>query len=78
MKRYRFYIAWVNGSDGACGEETKISRLEDLKPQYEAGNEYVNNWEYDAPEGFEWEVGAARAFMANFTAIDTVSYVEEI
>ena len=74
MKRWRFYIGWIDGSYGACGDSTGIHTADDLVE----GNEHVNVFEYEAPEGFEWQVGASMAFRENFTGQDTASRVEEI
>lgn len=78
MRRYRFYIAWLVGSLGAEGDDTQITCIEDLIPHYKAGNTYVKTYEYDAPDGYGWAVGASKAFNDNFTAHDSVSDVEII
>ena len=75
MKHCKFFIAWMSGSDGACGEETKVHSINDLIPQYHEKNDNVTMYEYDAPEGFEWEIGAAKAFRDNWTASDSLSTV---
>ena len=75
MNKCTFYVAWFAGSEGADGEDTGVNSQDDLVSQYNAGNEHVRRFEYEAPEGFEWEVGAAKAFRQNYTAHDSVSIV---
>lgn len=75
LNKCRFLIGWMDGSDGACGEATGINRGNDLIAGVET-NENVNVYEYEAPAGFEWEVGASKAFRDNFTAQDTLSVVQ--
>ena len=73
MVSCKFFIGWMDGSDGACGEKTGINSPGDLNRLYNEGSEHVTCYEYDAPKGFEWEIGASMAFRQNFTAHDTFS-----
>lgn len=75
MKKCKFYIGWFENSDGACGDSTGIHSQDDLIRLYNEGSEFVDCYEYEAPEGFEWEIGAAKAFNNNFTAHDSTSVV---
>ena len=75
MKKCKFLIGWFDGSDGACGDNTGIKTPDDLIRLHSEGSEHVSCFKYEAPEGFEWEVGAAQAFKENFTAHDSVSRV---
>lgn len=75
--KFRFYIAWVDGSDGACGDETKIKSTSDLVPEYNKGNEHVSMRVIEADtieqaldKGYRW------AFFENFTACDTLTDIE--
>lgn len=71
LRKCRFYIGWMAFSNGACGEDTGIHEVDDLlKPSSEK-----DCFEYEAPEGFEWAVGAAQAFEGNWTAEDSMSLV---
>lgn len=82
LRKCRFIIGWMDGSDSAC-DPTGIHTQEDLLlamnlDRLPGGclSRTVDVFEYDAPEGFEWEVGASYAFMANFTAHDTLSIAQ--
>lgn len=79
MKRYLFLIAWMDGSDGACGAHTGIHSQNDLHPQYEADNEDVTGWEIEAdnPE-VAYDKGYRKAFFENFTAQDTFTVVIDL
>ena len=61
----------MSGSDAACGEMTGVEAQCDL---WESdSNPHTTEYLYDAPVGFENEIGMARAFLDGFTAQDSVS-----
>ena len=70
-----FLIGWMSGSDGAEGEENGLKDHSDLRKLYTQKSNVVSAFKYMAPKGFEWEVGASKAFEENFTAHDTFSDV---
>lgn len=70
-----FLIGWISGSDGNCGVENGIYENSDLRKLYASGDAAVTSYNYKASKGFEWEVGASKAFNENFTAHDTFSDV---
>jgi hypothetical protein len=79
VRKYRFYIAWLQDSDGGCGDETNIFQSEDLIPEYNNGNGHVSCTEIEAntleqayDKGYRW------AFFENFTAKDTVTVCEMV
>ena len=78
--KFRFYIAWMAGSDGAEGcKDTGINDISDLVPEHEKGNENVTTWDFECEHWSDAELlGYKRAFSANFTARDTFSTVKEI
>lgn len=79
QRRCRFIIGWMDGSDSdSTCNPTGIHTQADLLAAAVAGKTagIVDVFEYDAPEGFEWEVGASYAFRANFTAHDTLSIAQ--
>lgn len=77
MKKYRFYIAWLAFSGSACGEDTKVNRVEDLVPQFKDGNENVNTYEFEAVDDkAALDKSYAWAFHNNFTGEDTVTDLE--
>jgi len=78
-KRYLFLLAWVSGSEGACGEETHIYESDDLYPQYTLGSDNIFAVEIWAPsDKIAWALGYQEAFFNNFTANDSVSDLVEI
>lgn len=79
MKKYRFYIAWMDGSDGAGGGATGIHTQDDLIPEYSKGNDNVNTWDFECEnEEMAYLLGFNKAFFENWTAQDTFSIVQEI
>jgi hypothetical protein len=71
LRKCKFYIGWAAFSPNSCGEDTGLNEADDLlKPELE-----VDVFEYEAPEGFEWQVGAGIAFEHNWTAEDSMSLV---
>lgn len=82
LRKCRFIIGWMDGSDGCCGDPTGIHTSDDLLLAVsskfpEAGRlRLVDVFKYDAPEGFEWEVGASKAFLDGYTAHDTLSIAQ--
>lgn len=77
--KYRFYIAWMSESDGACGEDTGINTQNDLIPEYNMGNGNVNMWEFDCEnEDMACLLGYKEAFFNNWTAHDSFTVVEEV
>ena len=75
MNRCIFLIAWMDGSPGADGLSTGVHRSEDLMRLFAERSTMVSAYFYWAPEGHEWEIGAAHAFRDNYTAEDTFSSV---
>lgn len=81
LRKCRFIIGWMDGSDSAC-DPTGIHSQNDLllavdpRPRALRNLRTVDVWEYDAPEGFEWEVGASYAFRADFYAHDSLSIAQ--
>lgn len=80
-RQCRFIIGWMDGSDSAC-DPTGIHTQEDLllaiAPDFGVlcNDRVADVFEYDAPEGFEWEVGASYAFRQGFTAHDSLSIAQ--
>jgi len=78
-RKYRFYIAWLAGSNNAGGEDTGINSVEDLIPEYYKKNEHVTTWDIEAEnEGQANVIGYHNAFFDNWTAIDSVTDLEDI
>lgn len=74
MKKYKYYIAWVSESDGACGDDTGINKQADLIPEYEKGNPNVTCFNIKATNlRNAIDRGNSMAFMDNFTGHDTVT-----
>ena len=75
MKHCKFLIGWMNGSDGANGDETGINSPNDLETLYNEGSEYVACYEFDAPDNLSYKeltyMGMGYAFMQDWTAHDT-------
>lgn len=79
MNRYLFLLAWVEGSDSASGEETKVHSQDDLYPQLMAGNEHIFAVEVRCSrEDIAAAYGYREAFFDNYTAHDSVSEVQEL
>ena len=76
MKSYLFLLAWVEGSDSASGEKTKVHSHKDLYPQYNKGNEHIFALVITAPnEKIAYLAGYAEAFHENYTGCDSTSTV---
>jgi hypothetical protein len=72
-------MAWVEGSDTALSEPTRVYSQEDLLPQFHAGNDYVYAVAIDAPnEETATAFGYKEAFFDNYTARDAVSMIMEV
>ena len=77
MVKFRFLVGLLEDDDH---EETGIEGNEELDALFDAGNPHVACFEYElAGEAatVAWEVGAAKAFTENFTAIETVTLLQE-
>jgi hypothetical protein len=74
MKTYLFLLAWVDGSEGAGGDDTNVDDQDDLLPEYNKGSEHVFALYIAAPnETIARDVGYSRAFHDNYTGYNTVS-----
>lgn len=71
LVKCKFLIAWAEGSPSSGGVKTGVHGLADLSEN----NECVDVYEYEAPAGWAWEVGASKAFEEGFTAQDACSTV---
>jgi hypothetical protein len=71
----KFLIGWIEGSSGACGDKTGIHTQDDLLKGYLEGNHHVNAFDIEGPEDYLWDIGAAKAFLHNWTAIDSFTIV---
>ena len=85
-RKFRFLLAWITGSDANCGEKNAINDQYDLVRFYEEyedltgefGGFYSDEYELSgAACGYAWEIGAAGAFIEDFTAHDSTSAVQE-
>ena len=77
-KRFVFLLAWVSGSDSACGEDTKINSQDDLMKEFLNRNPNIFAVEiYAENEEIAYAFGCKEAFFDNFTAHDSVSICEE-
>ena len=75
--KYVFLIGWIDGSDGACGEETGVTSQTDLIAIYKGEKQgQVTSWEIEAEnENEAYERGATKAFLDNWTARDSMTEV---
>ena len=79
LKHYVFYIAWVQDSPGAGGEDTNINTQDDLIPQFQAGNGFVSAYFFTAPDDdAAYAIGESHAFREGYMATDTVSTCMEV
>ena len=80
MNKYLFLLAWIQGSDMAAGEETKVHNQEDLLPQFEDGNEHIFALAmFNCPnDEVATIIGRSEAFDNGFTAHNSLSTVIEI
>jgi len=74
MKTYLFLLAWVDGSEGAGGDDTNVDDQDDLLPEYNKGSEYILSLYIVAPnEKIAAAFGYSHAFYENYTGYNTVS-----
>jgi hypothetical protein len=78
MKKWHYYIAWFQDSDGADGEDTLVYSQDDLKPEFDKNNENISRYSFRAPEEYALQIGMSKAFNDNYTVNDTVSLLEEV
>lgn len=79
MKRYLFLLAWIDGSDSACGENTKVHCQEDLTEQFDNGNENVFAVDIHASNAdIASAYGYKMAFFNNYTAYDSLSVLVRV
>jgi hypothetical protein len=77
MTNYLFLIAWIHGSETAP-EDTHVHDQDDLLPEYLKGNEEVFALLITAPnEEVAACIGYKEAFFQNYTAYDSLSFLEE-
>ena len=68
MKRYLYLLAWVEGSDSAGGEATKVNDQKDLYPEYSFNNPHIFAIEIEADSADIAQVyGNARAWHDGYT-----------
>jgi hypothetical protein len=78
MNTYLYLLAWVSGSDGACGEDNNIHSQDDLLPQYLACNVDVFAIKINIPfadrgKTIACKYGDSAAFHNGYTSNDTTS-----
>lgn len=78
MNKYIFLLAWVSGSDSACGESTNVATMEDLEKEFFKDNEHIFALEIHADsEAIAYALGCKTAFFNNYTANDSTSTLLE-
>lgn len=71
---FLFLLAWVDGSDSAGGESTKVHEQSDLYLQFKQKNEHVFALIIKAPNATVAKAfGYSTAFFNDYTAHDSVS-----
>lgn len=73
--KFLFLLSWIHGSDGACGEKTKVRTQADLLPQYQNGNQHILSVLIEGTENKEIAsaFGYMEAFDCNYTGENSVS-----
>ena len=79
MKRYLFLLAWMHGSDSASDDPTNVYSQDDLRKQFDLGNEYIFAVDIHASSAdIAAAYGYKLAFFNNYMAYDSLSVLIRI